>query len=695
MSTFDDVRCPACARALVAREHALACGACAREFAIDGALLDLRQAPQPEDEPAPLARGQFELAFAARAAGKPFKRVLEELLLALDEIPADRLMQILGEGRGAWLLELASSGGEFASSGSEPASSEGELASSGSKPAPSGSEPASHGGELLFAGNALSGAITPLVDAGFRVTVLETSLERARFARLRDDAHSAGRTRTLLVDGEHLPFEDRRFDVVVHEDGLPGARSEAPRDVAATGAGAARAPARGRWRHSIAEAARVVRGELLVIGDNRLGYKRSTGRRAILYVPGPMEYARAVLRPRGGERTLRGYRAALAQPGFERSRAFALYPHRSDFTHVVALDAARPELTIGPMEQKNRVKLAARAVGLFPVFTPSFALFAKREDGVLARPRVESMLDELARITGEPRPELEQLVATRGNSAVLHTFVPGARADESAGRWTLHVPLAPKNTPQWRRHFEALKAVRARFPTVPVPEALHFGRVAGVTTCCERRVGGWTAPQRAGDLPRIARMLTDAAEHFGKLLVRDPAPLTEAQYDEQFGARIALVRERAAVPSTIANLERIDGEMRRRLVGRKLARVYYHADLRAKHVQIDRDGRVLGYLDWGTSEAEAVPYFDLLQLLVHERKQEADLKTGAGWRLVLGETELRAHERAALARYRAAVGLDDETARDFVELYPVFVAAMAEKHWDYSRPRWLHRQFGL
>jgi len=25
----------------------------------------------------------------------------------------------------------------------------------------------------------------------------------------------------------------------------------------------------------------------------------------------------------------------------------------------------------------------------------------------------------------------------------------------------------------------------------------------------------------------------------------------------------------------------------------------------------------------------------------------------------------------------------------------VFVAAMAEKNWDYSRPRWLHRQFGL
>jgi len=25
----------------------------------------------------------------------------------------------------------------------------------------------------------------------------------------------------------------------------------------------------------------------------------------------------------------------------------------------------------------------------------------------------------------------------------------------------------------------------------------------------------------------------------------------------------------------------------------------------------------------------------------------------------------------------------------------VLVAGMAERNWDYSRPRWVHRQFGL
>lgn len=38
----------------------------------------------------------------------------------------------------------------------------------------------------------------------------------------------------------------------------------------------------------------------------------------------------------------------------------------------------------------------------------------------------------------------------------------------------------------------------------------------------------------------------------------------------------------------------------------------------------------------------------------------------------------------------------DEETRAALELfYPASVAAMAEKNWDYSRPRWLHRQFGL
>jgi len=154
------------------------------------------------------------------------------------------------------------------------------------------------------------------------------------------------------------------------------------------------------------------------------------------------------------------------------------------------------------------------------------------------------------------------------------------------------------------------------------------------------------------------------------------------------------VIEHAAVPETIARLERMLGEARAQLLGRSLPLVYYHADLRAKHVQVDAQGNLLGILDWGTAEAEGLPYFDLLHLVVHEVKQEHGLSAGAAWRRLLAR-ELRDYERECLERYCTAIGLEANVARVIEELYPVLVAAMAEKNWDYSRPRWLQRQFGI
>jgi hypothetical protein len=375
---------------------------------------------------------------------------------------------------------------------------------------------------------------------------------------------------------------------------------------------------------------------------------------------------------------LSGYRRLLG-----RVESYALYPHRLDFSHVVALDRAYPALTIGPMEKKNRIKLAGKALGLFPLLAPSFALIARRSAG---SKRIERVLGALAERLGERVPEVEAIVATRGNSAVVHT--------RGGAAWTLHVPLAPKNVPQTERHFRTLGEVRSRFPGVPVPEPLFFGTLEGLTLSCERRLPGWTAPQACGDEPRIARMLGQAAECMSKLVVRGARPMSEQDFEAQITARFRLVIEHAAVPETIAKLERMLVEARERLLGRALPLVFYHADLRAKHVQVDAQGNVLGILDWGTAEAEGLPYFDLLHLVVHEVKQEHGLSAGAAWRRLLAR-ELRGYERECLERYCALVGLEPEVARAIEGIYPVLVAAMAEKNWDYSRPRWLQRQFAL
>jgi hypothetical protein len=104
---------------------------------------------------------------------------------------------------------------------------------------------------------------------------------------------------------------------------------------------------------------------------------------------------------------------------------------------------------------------------------------------------------------------------------------------------------------------------------------------------------------------------------------------------------------------------------------------------------------VLAYLDWGTAEMPGLPYQDLLYLVVHQRKQEQDLSAGDAWRLVRDRRGLREDEARALDGYARRTGIDTETARALEQAYPVFVAAMAEKNWDYSRPRWLHRQFAI
>lgn len=600
-------------------------------------LEDLRADPAAEPPPAPLARGAFEVAFEAARNGATFRRALEALLLELDDESADRLMQMLREARGAWFPLLRA-----------------------------------RAGELLFVGNALSGSITPLAAAGFDVTVLERNAERARFALLRAAEHSPGRVRVVLAgDTARLPFDDARFDVVVQEDGLP--RADA------------------RFAHDFDELLRVARGEVVLAADNRLAYKRSSGRRNDFHVPGPLEFARAALSPPRGERTLRGYRSLFARAGYSRPRAFALYPHSRDFTHVVALDAPLPTLTIGPMERKNRLKLVGRSLGLFPWFTPSYALIGARS-GDAGPTRIERALAELAQRTGEPAPDAEQLVGTRGNTLLVQTR---ARDGGERGAWTLHVPLCPKNVPQLELHMRSLALVKQRFPGVPVPEPLFHGEIEGVWLSCERRLPGWTAPQVVGDRARIGRMQREVAAHFAQLVTRPACMFTDEDFETQIAARFRLVARHAAVAGTIRALDRMLAETREKLVGATFPLVLYHADLRSKHVQVDRDGGVLGYLDWGTTEPEGLPLFDLLHLIVHERKQERRITPGEAWRAVRDRRGLFDHEVEALDAYARALKLEKAVIAAIDAIYPVLVAAMAEKNWDFSRPRWLHRQFGI
>ena len=628
------LRCPACGGALHAREEGvLACEGGVHSFGRVRELTDLRVGARAADG-WPVGAQALERARERLAHGASWKTALEQLLLELDEPSADRTMQLLRESRGAWIPVLAA-----------------------------------RGGRALLVGNSLSGTAVALARTDFEVTLLDPDPQRLELALARAQALAPGSMRALCGgDGRHLPFDDKSFDVVIQEDGVP-------------------TRAHG-WGHALAECRRVARGELALVAQNRLAYKSSDLRRGRFEIPGPLEFVGRALRPPSGERTLAGYRRLVGTG----ARAFALYPHSDDFSHVVGLDGAGPELTVGPKERTNRLKVAAQRAGLFPLLTPSFLLLSA---GKGERTRLERVLDALAELTGEPRPQVETLVATRGQTAVVLCAVPGATEDDPRGRWCLHVPLCPAQEEQVERHVRVLRLLRQRFPSVPTPEPLHGGRLEGLHVACERRLAGLTGPQLSGQSALTDRVLGEVATSLARLVVEPASVCDERRFEELLGRRFALVARHAQLESTLVEVERMRLLARERLLGARVPLVLSHQDLRPKHVQVRPDGGLLGFLDWGTADEHGLPYWDLLHLLVHERRQALGLSAGDAWRLVRERRELRPAELEALDRHAAELGLEEDVRDALEAIYPVLVGAMAEAHWDFSRPRWLHEQFGI
>ena len=569
-------------------------------------------------------------------SGAPYKGRLERMLRALSAEDADEVMMLMKESRGA------------------PAA----LAAAGHRTA-------------LFIGDARSGAAMALAALGLTVTIVDRDADRLRYALARAEAYEPGSTRGVVGgDGPALPFSRDSFDLVMVEDGLPG-------------------PLTGRG-FDMEEVRRVAASEVLVAADNRLGYKRSTGRRGV-FRRSPLLLLREALRPSRGERALPGTRAAVRGP-WEEAKAFALYPHAREFSHVVGLDAPLPELSVGPRERRNRVKVAANRAGLFRWLTPSFAVRARVASG--ATDRADALLAALADEIGEPAPRVERLVATRSNNVLLLT-APARRDEAGTSEWAIHVPLQPFKRRMVRAHHDWMASVAARYQGVPVPETLFAGRAAGLEVAAARRLRGLDGTELTGDPRRTARMFEDVCEALARLLDAEPTTVDDALWDSLLETRFERVLVQVTNAATRGRLEEMIRRLRGALVGKRLRLGMYHADLRPKHVKVDAEGRLVGLMDWGASEERFLPFVDLLQLVIHQRSQELGGHFGAAWKALSDPASRRPHEARALDRYVDLAGLDAATAAALLDAFPLFVAGMAERNWDYSRPHWVQRQFGL
>lgn len=571
-----------------------------------------------------------------RSADLPYKERLEDFLAKLSPAASESAMMLLKESRGSAAMLLC--GGS---------------------------------GRALFVGNALSGTPLALGSLGFQVTVLDRSSLRLMFALARAEAYLPGSTCAVRAgDDAHLPFHDGAFQVAVQEDGVPGPKAG--------------------WGYGIEELRRIATDEVLVAADNRFGYKRSTGERG-RFRRSPLRFLKEGLRPSRGEQTLEGTRRVVQGP-WPASTAYALYPHAQEFSHVVGLDAPKPRLSIGPRERRNALKMWGYHLGAFRWLTPSFAIHARREKSMGKR-RIERVLEALGERTGEPGATLDILVATRSNNVLALT--EGPVAGHPSGSWAIHIPLQPFKRRMVRAHHDWLVHAAASFPRVRVPQALFAGTIDGLELAACRRVRGLNGTDVTGDPVRTAAMFESAAGQLAMLLEPGSTTMDAELYATLITRRVERVLGLVRRKGTAADLRAREGRLREYLLGRSVRFAMYHADLRSKHMQVLPSGEVAGILDWGASEGRFLPLVDLLQLVIHQRKQESGVTFGDAWKQMCERGHWLPHEAKAINGYAEAAGLGPTDIAAYLDAYPLFVAGMAERNWDYSRPDWIARQFGI
>ena len=589
-------------------------------------------------EPSPIPASHARVFLAQPVPGSAWRDLLEPLLVRMPVEAADRTMMLLEESRGAWAVLL---------------------------PGPPG--------RALFIGSALSGTVPALAALGWRVVVADPSLERCRLAARRDQEFAPGRVMHVALEGPRLPLPSASFDLVVREDGAPGLEVETI------------VPAN--------ELTRLSRREVALVADNRLAYKRATGVRGRFQRLNPLAWLWSAARPEPGRATLWGHARSLTAMGPQ--RRFALYPDAREFSHVVGLDAERPRLTVGPRERANAPKVLAQGLGLFPILTPSFAVLA----GPRGHSRMERALAALAERLGEEGAALDQLVATRSNAALVLTAPQGTRMEEERtcvpGAWAVHVPLSPGKRRLLRRHQEHLRSARGRFPELGLPEPLFDDEVEGIPVFVARRLPGWTATHVTDDEAKTARTAASLAKVLESLVVEEARPLTAEAFEQLLGGRIERVARQVRVPSSSARVRRKLDLLRERLVGEVVPLVFHHADLRAKHVMVAPDGGFAGALDLGSAEERFLPLVDLLHHLGHQRKQTRGCSSAAAWHALRSPAGRTEAEEDCLQRHASALGLSQGYVEALLDAYPLLVAGMAERNWDWSRPAWIRREFGV
>jgi SAM-dependent methyltransferase len=425
--------------------------------------------------------------------------------------------------------------------------------------------------------------------------------------RLRQSGITNVRVLHASPESDSLPFDDAQFDAVIHHD-VTGFLPRNP--PSANWAFATASP------HATVEVGRVLRdGGFLYYGvRNPLGYSAwknlLRGRWRDFFTP-----------PATGYR-LQSIRRALSRSGF---KSINTHPYLLTQEHVCEV---LPE--DGYKSSKNsllfRETLKELLLGRFGarILAPAYGFIASKGTRPL------TVIDKLAGVLIENR-----LLAANARSQVnflRYIVLPGkafitlGQRLRSPGNIVAVLPRYPRFIDGRRKELTIVDDLKSAAPQVGrlLPAEYKELSLSGRPIFAMSEIQGITVDRAMPAVTALTRNALDFLVGFHKSTSRSIC-VDENSYARLFG--VIIDQARAGYPGLSPNIDRLDGLIRKAVLGETIITCWLHGDFKLENLIFDSSSlSITGVIDWEHSRKEGLPWLDFLYLIAYNRitKDEAD-----------------------------------------------------------------------
>lgn len=412
---------------------------------------------------------------------------------------------------------------------------------------------------------------------------------------------------------------------------------------------------RGAVDAALRAAARVVapHGFLYVALRNRFGY----------------------LRARGGASQLgRAARARYFRPGdlaaHAAGRTVTVHPFISDAEGrlIEVIPPAGYVSVKNPTQRSERLREGLLGPRGAPLIAPSFAWIAVGPGGPSTVLEATLRRLEVAGLVQDPPARVRRYQTLRGGKVVLSACGEAGRS----GHYVVFARAA-RSIEQRSREFELLRALAAELPAElarRVPRAHSHDEAAGAHRFVIEEFPGYTLE---APVPALAPATRNAAQFIVALhrATARPERLTAARVEALTGPLFETAHAR--YPPLRSAIERLRAGVQAGLLGRLLPLVRMHGDFKIENVVVDRQGSLVGVIDWELAEAGGLPLLDIGFLLLYNVFIRQGEEFVPGVRSLYPPMKVPEEERALWDAYLRALDIPAEAV-------PALVGALFIHH---------------